>query len=83
MKKDQRMDALVEIHRVLYRGKEDHMGETVPWREQGPEVRRVVERWFETDCCELHQHLKVLWWSDVDGQHTTTRWSDYRLDKPS
>lgn len=50
---DERMDALVDIHRVLYRGKEDLDGKALSWNEQGQEVRRVVERWFEADCCEL------------------------------
>lgn len=54
------MDALVEIHRVLYRGKEDHEGDILPWKEQGPEVKRVVERWFETDCCRLLGHRHTL-----------------------
>jgi len=49
---DDRMDALVDIHRVLYRGKEDLEGKELSWNEQGQEVRRVVERWFEADCCE-------------------------------
>jgi hypothetical protein len=51
------MDALVEIHRVLYRGREDMetfdgRGRTLKWDEQGKEVKRVVERWFEGDCRE-------------------------------
>ena len=46
------MDALVEIHRVLYRGREDMQlsDGQLRWDEQGQEVRRVVERWFEGDC---------------------------------
>ena len=46
------MDALVEIHRVIYRGKQDleAEGRILGWNEQGKEVRRVVERWFEGDC---------------------------------
>jgi hypothetical protein len=55
------MDALVEIHRVLYRGREDMDTEvygqeearTLKWDEQGKEVKRVVERWFEGDCREF------------------------------
>lgn len=54
------MDALVEIHRVLYRGREDLRGvgpdgewdRELRWDEQGREVKRVVERWFEGDCRE-------------------------------
>lgn len=46
------MDALVEIHRVLYRGREDMKWSDgqLRWDEQGQEVKRVVERWFEGDC---------------------------------
>lgn len=53
------MDALVDIHRVLYRGREDRIQgggedqEGSSWEEQGKEVQRVVERWFEGDCREL------------------------------
>lgn len=53
------MDAVVEIHRVLYRGREDvplrqAMGESSGpgWNEQEKEVKRVVDRWFEGDCGE-------------------------------
>jgi hypothetical protein len=52
------MDALVDIHRVLYRGREDRVQgegdgqEGSSWEEQGKEVQRVVERWFEGDCRE-------------------------------
>ncbi|WVR05492.1 hypothetical protein IAU60_002510 [Kwoniella sp. DSM 27419] len=51
-----KMDALVEIHRVLYRGKEDLEREhrILGWREQTGEVKRVVERWFEGDCVYDH-----------------------------
>jgi hypothetical protein len=49
---DDRMDALVEIHRVLYRGREDLDDRALNWNEQGQEVKRVVERWFEADCSE-------------------------------
>ena len=45
----ERMHALVEIHRVLYRGRE---GGAEGWEKQVGEVRRVVERWFEADCGE-------------------------------
>jgi hypothetical protein len=50
------MNALVEIHRVLYRGKEDleAEGRSLGWAEQEREVKRVVERWFEGDCGGLH-----------------------------
>jgi len=46
------MDALVAIHRVLYRGRQDleYEGRSLGWVEKGKEVRRVVERWFEGDC---------------------------------
>lgn len=57
------MDALVEIHRVLYRGREDvrYTGkEQLAWDQQGPEVRRVVERWFEGDCSEYFLHVSTL-----------------------
>lgn len=49
------MDALVEIHRVLYRGREDEdvKGVKRGWREEVNEVGRVVGRWFESDCGEL------------------------------
>ncbi|KAK8869475.1 hypothetical protein IAR55_000039 [Kwoniella newhampshirensis] len=55
------MDALVEIHRVLYRGKEDlEMDHRVlKWEDQGKEVKRVVERWFEGDCVYDHPLLRV------------------------
>ena len=43
-----RMDALVDIHRVLYRGKEVRVG--AGWNEQSQEIQRVMERWFEYDC---------------------------------
>lgn len=47
------MEALIDIHRVLYRGCEDPAAEDSPeWSEQGKEVRRVVEQWFEDDCGE-------------------------------
>ena len=51
----ERMDALVEIHRVLYRGRELGDGS---WVNQGAEVRRVIERWFEADCGELGFSLR-------------------------
>ena len=44
----ERMDALVEIHRVLYRGRLNDES----WESQGAEVKRVIERWFEADCGE-------------------------------
>lgn len=46
------MDAVVEIHRVLYRGREDVSSRVAEqaWAEQGREVKRVVERWFEEEC---------------------------------
>lgn len=56
-----RMDALVEIHRVLYRGREDQVGEALPWSVQGMEIRRVFERWFETDCCEFRLYRRGLY----------------------
>ncbi|ORX33392.1 hypothetical protein BD324DRAFT_639939 [Kockovaella imperatae] len=46
------MDALVEIHRVLYkgcRGKDEDA-----WTVREKEVRRVVERWLEADCSYDH-----------------------------
>ena len=54
----EKMDALVEIHRVLYRGKEDleAVGKQLRWAEQGQEVKRVIERWFESDCGEYIRH---------------------------
>ncbi|WVW82668.1 hypothetical protein I302_104679 [Kwoniella bestiolae CBS 10118] len=47
-----KMDALVEIHRVLYRGKEDLQVKRIELtlKEEVRQVRRVVERWFESDC---------------------------------
>nr|XP_031861029.1 uncharacterized protein CI109_003389 [Kwoniella shandongensis]KAA5528101.1 hypothetical protein CI109_003389 [Kwoniella shandongensis] len=55
------MDALVEIHRVLYRGKEDLEVDhkVLKWDEQGKEVKRVVERWFEGDCVYDHPLLRI------------------------
>ncbi|WWC69071.1 uncharacterized protein I206_103007 [Kwoniella pini CBS 10737] len=47
-----KMDALVDIHRVLYRGKEDLQVRRIELclKEELQQVRRVVERWFESDC---------------------------------
>ncbi|WWC89667.1 uncharacterized protein L201_004592 [Kwoniella dendrophila CBS 6074] len=47
-----KMDALVEIHRVLYRGKEDLQSKRIELtlKEEAEQVRRVIERWFESDC---------------------------------
>ncbi|WWC60703.1 uncharacterized protein I303_103279 [Kwoniella dejecticola CBS 10117] len=47
-----KMDALVDIHRVLYRGKEDLQVRRIElcFKEELKQVRRVVERWFESDC---------------------------------
>jgi hypothetical protein len=46
------MDALVDIHRVLYRGRENMDGIDGDgdgnWDTE--EIRRVMERWFERDC---------------------------------
>jgi len=44
------MDALVDIHRVLYRGREnmDEIDMDGDWDVE--EIRRVIERWFEGDC---------------------------------
>jgi hypothetical protein len=59
------MDALVEIHRVLYRGREDMQWSDgqLKWDAQGQEVRRVVERWFEGDCSKFsvphHRHIRL------------------------
>lgn len=49
------IDALVDIHRVLYRGREDSLGkkEEEDWVAEMREVSRVVERWFEGDCSEF------------------------------
>jgi len=46
------MDALVDIHRVLYRGREnmDEIDMDGDWDVE--EIRRVIERWFEGDCSE-------------------------------
>lgn len=57
------MDALVDIHRVLYRGREDRGQEGQggsSWEEQGKEVQRVVERWFEGDCRKFHSMIYIL-----------------------
>lgn len=43
------MDALVDIHRVLYRGRENMEDDSELDKE---EIRRVTERWFEGDCGE-------------------------------
>jgi hypothetical protein len=58
------IDALVEIHRVLYRGREDMetsdgRSRTLKWDEQGKEVKRVVERWLEGDCRESMSHRRT------------------------
>ncbi|WWD09734.1 hypothetical protein V865_007862 [Kwoniella europaea PYCC6329] len=47
-----KMDALVEIHRVLYRGKEDLQVKRIELTlgEEVDQVKRVVDRWFESDC---------------------------------
>ncbi len=52
----ERMGALVEIHRVLYRGKEDlrSEGRNLGWVEQRKEVKRVIDRWYEGDASELY-----------------------------
>lgn len=76
------MDALVEIHRVLYRGREDVQyagNEQLQWDQQGQEVKRVVERWFEGDCSESVPTAAVLHSCVTSGsspgvQRTTTRW---------
>ena len=51
------MNALTEIHRVLYRGRQDvevrGAKGNLGWAEQGKDVRRVLEKWFEGDCSEL------------------------------
>jgi len=44
------MDALVDIHRVLYRGRENLEDDNELDKE---EIRRVTERWFEGDCCKF------------------------------
>jgi len=44
------MDALVDIHRVLYRGRENMEDDNELDKE---EIRRVAERWFEGDCCKF------------------------------
>lgn len=47
----QPLDALIDIHRVLYRGSEFEEGEdNAAWSEHGKEVKRVIEQWFEGDC---------------------------------
>lgn len=47
------LEALIDIHRVLYRGGEDPAETSAPaWSEQGREVKRVMEQWFEGDCSE-------------------------------
>lgn len=49
----QPLDALIDIHRVLYRGSEFEEGEdNAAWSEHGKEVKRVIEQWFEGDCSE-------------------------------
>ena len=56
------MDALVEIHRVLYRGKQDleAEGRLLGRSAQGKELRRVVGRWLEADCGEpIYTHLDL------------------------
>lgn len=61
------MDALVDIHRVLYRGREDQLSDNSgSWArekrglegEMG-EVERVVKRWFEGDCGESNSPAEV------------------------
>ena len=55
--RQEQMDAFIEIHRVLYRGRQDVALEdgrgNLGLAEQGKDVRRVIERWFEGDCGEL------------------------------
>lgn len=41
------MEAVIDIHRVLYRGSDDI---SASWSEQGREIQRVVDQWFEGDC---------------------------------
>jgi hypothetical protein len=45
------MDALVDIHRVLYRGRENVVDLQEDWDSE--DVGRVVDRWFEGDCSEF------------------------------
>ena len=51
------MDALVDIHRVLYRGRENMEDDSELDNE---EIRRVTERWFEGDCCESFPFALLL-----------------------
>lgn len=52
------MDALVDIHRVLYRGREN-LGEDVNVDWDSEEIKRVTQRWFEGDCGEFLVLLTV------------------------
>jgi hypothetical protein len=52
------MDALVDIHRVLYRGRENMDDDNELDKE---EISRVTERWFEGDCCESLFYSSMLW----------------------
>lgn len=45
------MDALVDIHRVLYRGRENVVDLQEEWNSE--DIGRVVDRWFEGDCSEF------------------------------
>jgi hypothetical protein len=54
------LEALVDIHRVLYRGGEDPADTSSPaWAEQGREVKRVMEQWFEGDCVYDHPLVRL------------------------
>ncbi|BEJ12309.1 hypothetical protein CspHIS471_0207690 [Cutaneotrichosporon sp. HIS471] len=54
------LEALVDIHRVLYRGGEDPADPSAPaWAEQGREVKRVMEQWFEGDCVYDHPLVRL------------------------
>ena len=46
------MDALVDIHRVLYRGRENMDDMDIDGNWDVEEIKRVIERWFEGDCSE-------------------------------
>jgi hypothetical protein len=51
------MDALVDIHRVLYRGRENMDDDNELDKK---EISRVTERWFEGDCCESLFYSSML-----------------------
>lgn len=52
------MDALTDIHRVLYLGEEflDQEGSKKSWEQKVESLRKVIEQYFEGDCGSYLSH---------------------------